>query len=317
MNEFKVPFAFDENRTLFNAEAAVKGPKYFCPACGNEIILRKGKIKIAHFAHKAIDSCSRETVIHKTAKYLVHSAITNWKMGNSSSPLVKRKCNICHTTIEQPIPDKVESAIIEYRLPCNFVADVALMAQEQAAAAIEIRVTHAVDELKSTSISVPFIELDGNEVLAAPYLWNPIVDKFRSFKCKTCDDNLVKMNKKIFSIATSKGISLPTSFYRYSICHCWKCNEPTIVYTWPSTDNGEILLKEPKPASIQYRFSKTTQSKYWANTCINCNSLQGDFFLFNEPDGPFYGFNCGADTPEDFHEDQIKLAYYAKYLQQI
>ncbi|GIM55547.1 DUF5710 domain-containing protein [Capnocytophaga cynodegmi] len=34
-------------------------------------------------------------------------------------------------------------------------------------------------------------------------------------------------------------------------------------------------------------FSKTINDKYWANHCIKCNSLQGDFFNHSEPGGPF------------------------------
>ena len=35
-------------------------------------------------------------------------------------------------------------------------------------------------------------------------------------------------------------------------------------------------------------YSKTTRSKYLANNCDICNSLQGDFFLFHEVDSPFF-----------------------------
>ena len=38
---------------------------------------------------------------------------------------------------------------------------------------------------------------------------------------------------------------------------------------------------------FKYMYSKTVQGKYWANTCIHCNSLQGDFFTHNEPGGAF------------------------------
>jgi hypothetical protein len=317
MVELKVPFALDSTQVLFNPQLAEKGREYFCPACGDTVILKKGEIKVPHFAHKVSDSCSQETIIHITAKQLVQRAITDWKLGKASSPLVKRQCKVCQTIIEQPLPDKVETASIEHRLSDNFVADVALMVGKQAAAAIEIRVTHAVDEVKSASLSIPFIELDGNEVLSSPSLWKPIVDNFRPFPCQTCEDNLKKFNTKITTIAATKGISLPTSYYRYSFCQCWKCKKPTIVFTWPGQDDGQVPTKEPRPTVVQYKFSNTVQSKYWANACIHCNSLQGDFYLYSEPDGPFFAFDCGADTPEDFQEDQKKLAYYANYIGQI
>ncbi len=35
-------------------------------------------------------------------------------------------------------------------------------------------------------------------------------------------------------------------------------------------------------------YSKTIGGKYWANTCIHCKALQGDFFNHCEPDGAFF-----------------------------
>jgi hypothetical protein len=48
-------------------------------------------------------------------------------------------------------------------------------------------------------------------------------------------------------------------------------------------------------------FSKTVNGKYWANTCVNCNALQGDWFNHNEPDGAF--FPC---SPEDARKIKLK-----------
>ncbi len=47
------------------------------------------------------------------------------------------------------------------------------------------------------------------------------------------------------------------------------------------------LLRSEAPL---YRpaFSKTTQTSYWANHCPSCKVLQGDFNLFEEPDGAFF-----------------------------
>ncbi len=36
---------------------AVKTNKYYCPECGEELILKKGAIKVHHFAHKSTENC--------------------------------------------------------------------------------------------------------------------------------------------------------------------------------------------------------------------------------------------------------------------
>ena len=35
-------------------------------------------------------------------------------------------------------------------------------------------------------------------------------------------------------------------------------------------------------------YSKTIKSKYYSNHCKHCNVLQGDYYLFNEVDSPFF-----------------------------
>ena len=48
--------------------------------------------------------------------------------------------------------------------------------------------------------------------------------------------------------------------------------------------------------TYQLRFSKTAQSKYYANTCPNCGVLSGDFYLHSEPGAPFFPTSEGEAT---------------------
>lgn len=45
--------AIDSYGNRINANDATKKNIYFCPLCGNELILRQGELNITHFAHKA------------------------------------------------------------------------------------------------------------------------------------------------------------------------------------------------------------------------------------------------------------------------
>lgn len=38
-------------------------------------------------------------------------------------------------------------------------------------------------------------------------------------------------------------------------------------------------------------YSRTLKASYLANNCEHCDALQGDWFLFEEPDSPFFIFN--------------------------
>lgn len=42
-----------------------------------------------------------------------------------------------------------------------------------------------------------------------------------------------------------------------------------------------------KTRSIKRVFSKTEEYAYLGNVCEHCTSLQGNFFLYEEPDSPF------------------------------
>lgn len=46
--------------------------------------------------------------------------------------------------------------------------------------------------------------------------------------------------------------------------------------------------------SFKLKYSKTVRHKYYANTCQNCGSQSGDFYLHSEPGAPFF--------PTDEHE---------------
>ncbi len=40
--------------------------------------------------------------------------------------------------------------------------------------------------------------------------------------------------------------------------------------------------------TFKRKFSKTTRSEYFANTCPKCGMISGDFYLHSEPGGPFF-----------------------------
>jgi hypothetical protein len=308
----KIPFALDLYDQLIGIKDAQKGGKYFCPSCRASVIVRKGEIKIHHFAHKANNICSQETAVHKIAKMLVRQRFTAWKAGLAKAPVMKRACQVCGGKIDQAFPDKVESAELEVGLSNGSIADVALLAQGKPIAVIEIRVTHAVDEQKATTLPVPFIEIDGYKVLEQSECYEPLLDSFLPFSCASCKAHLPLFINKSKQIARATQVVLPESYYRYAPTNCWKCGKEIIVFSWPDHDNQDdnSPKKHPIPTTILFRNSKMAGTSYWLNICPYCKNNQGDFFLYSEPDGPFFGFDCGDETPEGYTLDLMRLAYY-------
>jgi hypothetical protein len=313
--KLRVPFAVDGEERLYNPETAEKGKHYFCPACQDTVILRKGKIKTAHFAHKASETCNQETILHKTAKQRIVEVISNWKSGKIDAPILKRTCEICRKSIDQPLPDKVECAMLEYRMLDGFIIDVALMVKNKPAAAIEVRVTHAVDERKAELVSVPFIELEGQKVIENPAVFEPIHDQFFPFTCRSCKQAKARFQIKVNEIAQQTGVELPDRYYRYGFCECWRCKREIIVYAWPKISEWDYSAPKvkPIPRTIQYRYSRTVSRKYWVNTCPRCKSIQGDWPLFCEPDGPFFGIRCKEDSRGAYHKDMQRIVGHVVY----
>ena len=66
-----LPYAHDIDHNLVHINDSQKGQKYTCPHCGAELLLKIGKVRSAHFAHKvkiADENRCSESVLHKQFK---------------------------------------------------------------------------------------------------------------------------------------------------------------------------------------------------------------------------------------------------------
>lgn len=68
-----------QDRQRVEASEALRGHSYACPRCETELILRRGRIVVPHFAHrpKAVcDWAAGETLAHLTAKAVIRDALS-------------------------------------------------------------------------------------------------------------------------------------------------------------------------------------------------------------------------------------------------
>lgn len=134
-------------------------------------------------------------------------------------------------------------------------------------------------------------------------LW--LANNVNNVKNKALDElekrkNFQNDNNTIFGIIESKK-------------ECWKCkkdtrvislkffnsyksvevfNNPIIVYNDNNLPTDVLKIIQERYPFYKSKYSYTTQNSYIANTCEYCSSLQGDFYLYNEPDGAFFDINC-------------------------
>jgi len=321
MKALKIPIACDADKQFVRPTKAEKGRPYFCPACLCKVVFRSGTQKQPHFAHRASTSCSVETVIHKAAKSLIVQEVTKWKAGPTPAPIVRRKCGLCGCPMPHSLPDKVEGAVVEHRLPDGFIADVALLSGGVAIAVVEVRVHHAIEEEKATRLSVPFIEVEGKAIIESSASWTPIVDGFKPLVCQPCrkalkergapepgTDDLAWFSAKVATIAERTGITLPAHPYVYAPFNCWKCHEEILVFLWPRRDQlwSRAQPPDPIPKTVRLRRTTVVKERYWANICPCCGSTQGDNYILLEPESPFW---LDEEWPEPEHWDREAILH--------
>jgi len=148
---------------------ASKENKYICPDCEKDVILRKGDIRIHHFAHfKDENPCNYynnpgESQIHKDAKFLFKSLLENKKI-----IYFNRKCNKCSCCSDEfLIKDYTDKSIIlnEYRFLFNDkykIADVAYLEDNKLKYIFEICYKHRTS---SENRPEPWFEIDAESLI--------------------------------------------------------------------------------------------------------------------------------------------------------
>ena len=72
MTNLQIPYAYATSKIPVSPEVAEKGQDFSCPLCDCEVVLRRGKVRHPHFAHKSDTGCSGEGVRHKVAKQMIY-----------------------------------------------------------------------------------------------------------------------------------------------------------------------------------------------------------------------------------------------------
>jgi len=281
-----VPYGANPDGLLVRAADADRATEYRCPECRSILVLKAGEVVVHHFAHRADTACTGETIAHETAKRLLAQVIfEQTTISNPRTISLECICDRCTCSFLVRLPqDRFTGAAIEHPVD-DFVCDVVALRNERIVFALEVRATHAVPEAKTRTLSVPWIEVAAESVLADPYRWIPINGRVKPVVCPTCKVFLGKLKvlteRWDIPIEPLAGYRDPTrATYLAAIEHCWKCNEEILLFWWSGVPFCETEPPSPRPRTVQNRYSKTFGGKYWANTCPGCNTLQGDNFVF-------------------------------------
>lgn len=179
-----VPIGLDGDGNVVRPGHAVKGELYFCPVCGGSLVYRQGEKRIWHFAHHSDGACTSETVLHKSAKLLIQSAVRR----GCGEIVIGYDCQeVCGTRGYQKLDGRIENAELEYMVPGGYRADVALLGKNgELLLVVEVKVTHAVPEEKRCGLGVHWIEVEGAAILHDSVHWHAIDGQFSKQVCAAC-----------------------------------------------------------------------------------------------------------------------------------
>ena len=115
------------------------------------------------------------------------------------------------------------------------------------------------------------------------------------------------------AIAKELGIQLPTAYYRYAPSKCWKCEKDIILYTYPGCNQGiggvaPDPTHEPIPSTLKKLF--LWDNWQYTNVCPHCETLQGNFYIYHEPEGVFFGMGDIVDSQSAYASDMAHIVEY-------
>ena len=310
MENLKVPYGMNDSGELVSSENAVKTEAYRCPSCNVKLIHRAGEIRAKHFAHPPESECSLESILHKVAKQLTHNAIIDNSTGNMPI-LLRNHCHSCGVEFDAKLPPKTFSgAALEVGVS-DYVCDVVGYRESEIALAVEIFNTHKVGDKKASDLPVHWVELKAEEVIDNPFYWKPTQSHLKRGFCPSCKSHI----KHVYEVADKWNIDRhiyspiknPSSFtYIASTETCFKCKEEIPVFWWQGVPFCEAEPPQPRPRTIKYRNSKQYGGAYWANTCANCNMIQGDNYLFLFDNAPLKGLPL-ANEENSNHSGGVRV----------
>lgn len=289
--DLEVPYGLHLHGYLVRADEAERQIQYLCPECKQPLVFRAGEYNVKHFAHNANALCTRESIIHKTAQMLIAQTIRDQADFQKRRPInIQTTCVCCDLDVTRPLPHDMFTDVCIEKYVGDYRCDVVAQRDDKDILAIEILFSHKVGEIKAKNLKIRWVELEAEAVLLNPHYWQPTQYKLKPALCEQCENHINKLNEIIAKFnhepCSAAIYKDPTKGpYLAEIEICFSCKQEVPVYWW----NGVVFCQknppEPKPRTINFKYSKSYQGSYWANTCANCNATQGDNFLFLGVDG--------------------------------
>ncbi|WP_342305008.1 competence protein CoiA family protein [Methanolobus sp. ZRKC5] len=187
-------FAKTSSGKIVHVSNATKDDTFTCanPNCNGEMILRKGKIRRPHFAHKHVDfDHGGETPLHYNTKILLYDFFQTCLLHETPAS-VQFECS-CSEVHFINLLDDVNSIQMEKHVAENYRPDLSLFNNDELKIIVEIIVTHDLENEAITFLKnakIPFLKVRTNAKLYSELLKNYISNEHALLKLS--DDVKIK-----------------------------------------------------------------------------------------------------------------------------
>ena len=120
MKDVLIKLAYDKTGNLVLAKDAVRGNKYICPECGEELIFKNsGKSgpgsRCPHFAHKGGGghNCDPESVLHAVFKKEAATLLNSF-LNEKKAFVIDWRCSVCNTPYSGNILYRTKTISVEH-----------------------------------------------------------------------------------------------------------------------------------------------------------------------------------------------------------
>lgn len=174
-------------------------PDARCPLCHASVILKLGKKKVHHAAHQAKSRCPArkpETALHQNVKFYLAQQLKLAASLQINEPCLgfDGQWSVCPARRTSVFADHWDDVQVEYALD-PLRPDIMLLIAGQPLAAIEVWVSHRVEDPKADllqQMGIPWIEVEGTEsIYTNQTAWTPeqplhVVRHSAAGRCPSC-----------------------------------------------------------------------------------------------------------------------------------
>lgn len=271
-----------------------------CVGCSQPVSLRAGTKVRPHFGHRPGAVCSApETVLHSTAIQVIAAALSGAINAGEPYP-VQWWCGVCASLNDGNLArGQGRTVMVDTAVPgARYRPDICVLASGRPVAAIEVVVTHDVEEATAA-----YYDQAGIAVVRVWPTWETLAGLRRGFLLedgapKFATDGAVRCTSAahVEPVVPCGRCNKSADVFRLETVRgrldCWRCEKDVPVLELSRVaDGAPFSASDPEVAGVTEvapgtgvtladAFSKTAGRSYLMHRCPACNAKVGDFYAY-------------------------------------